>query len=69
LFLGAVSLIVSNYAHLGGLLCGSILGLFLAPVILPESSENAGRLIPKLETGVAILVLASALLFFLPHLR
>jgi rhomboid protease GluP len=69
LFLGAFSPIVSNYAHFGGLLGGSILGLLLAPVILTQSSEADDRLMPKLETGIALLVLASAVLFFLPHLR
>ena len=69
LFLGAFNPIVSNSAHLGGLLGGSILGLIRRPVILTEGSENAGRLTSKLETGAAVLVLASAFLFFLPHLR
>jgi rhomboid protease GluP len=69
LFLGAFSPIVSNYSNLGGLFGGSILGLLLAPMILSESSENAAWLIPKLETGTAALVLAAAMLFFLPHLR
>ena len=40
LFLGAFSPIVSNFDHLGGLLGGSILGLLLAPVILPDHAET-----------------------------
>jgi rhomboid protease GluP len=69
LFLGAFNPIVSNSAHLGGLLGGSILGLLLGPVILEEGPNTDKRLIPKLETGVAVLVLASAAFLFLPHLR
>ena len=69
LFLGAFDPIVSNSALLGGLFGGSILGFFLAPKILTDRHEPDDRLIPKMETGVAILVLASTLLFFLPHLR
>ena len=69
LFLGAFDPIVSNSAHLGGLLGGSILGFFLAPAILTDLREPDDRPLPKLETGVAILVLASTALFFLPHLH
>jgi rhomboid protease GluP len=69
LFLGTFSPVVSNAAHLGGLLGGSILGLLLAPVILNDRSENTSRLISKLEAGTATIVLASTFLFFLPHLR
>jgi rhomboid protease GluP len=69
LFLGAFSPVVSNAAHLGGLLGGSILGLLLAPVILNQRSENTSGLISKLEAGTATIALASTFLFFLPHLR
>jgi rhomboid protease GluP len=69
LFLGVFSPIVSNLVLLGGLLGGSILGLLLVPVILKDGPEAENRLIPKLETAVAILALAWAALLFLPHLR
>lgn len=69
LFLGFFDPIVSNSSHIGGLLGGSILGFFLAPAILTDRGEPDDRLIPKLETGVAILVLSSTFLLFLPHLR
>ena len=68
-FLGTFDPIVSNSALLGGLLGGSILGFVLAPAILADRDEPGDRLIPKLEAGIAILMLASTLLFFLPHLR
>jgi rhomboid protease GluP len=69
LFLGVFNPLVSNLAHLGGLLGGSILGLVLAPVILKEIRETDDRLFPKLQTAIAVLVLASTALLFLPHLR
>jgi hypothetical protein len=66
--LGAFDPIVSNYAHLGGLLGGSVLGFFLAPAPLTDRAQLAARPLTRLETVAAVAALIGTAAFFLPHL-
>jgi rhomboid protease GluP len=66
--LGAFDPIVSNYAHLGGLLGGSVLGFFLAPAPLTDRAQLAARPLTRLETVAAVAALIGTAVFFLPHL-
>jgi rhomboid protease GluP len=66
--LGFFDPIVSNYAHLGGLLGGSILGFFLSPAVLIDRAELDARPVTRLETVGAVIVLIGTATFFLPRL-
>jgi rhomboid protease GluP len=67
--LGLFNPIVSNACHLGGLLCGLVLGAVLPSALLTDRGELGRRLVTRLETGVAAASLLGAASFFLPHLK
>ncbi|WP_165229250.1 rhomboid family intramembrane serine protease [Aquisphaera insulae] len=69
LALGLLSPIVSNACHLGGLLGGLILGALLPPAILTDRRAMARSPVTRLQGAIALGVLASTAMLWLPHLR
>ena len=67
--LGALSPIVSNSCHMGGLAGGLALGAILPPALLSDRAEPAGRAMTSVQTCLAIVVLLGSAIFFLPHLN
>jgi rhomboid protease GluP len=68
LVLGVFNPIVSNSCHLGGLVGGLALGVFLPSALLHDRAELAERPLTRLETAVAVAALLGTAVFFLPHL-
>ncbi len=68
LILGLLSPIVSNTAHIGGLLGGLVLGWLLPAALLTDRRELATRSTSRLLTALAIAALLGTTVFFLPHL-
>jgi membrane associated rhomboid family serine protease len=69
LVLGAFDPIVSNSCHLGGLIGGAILGVFLPSALLTDRRELSNRPFTRLETVAAIAALLGTAVFFLPRLK
>jgi membrane associated rhomboid family serine protease len=67
--LGALNPIVSNSCHMGGLLGGLTLGAILPPALLSDRRELAGRVMTRVQTCLAIVILVASAVFFLPHLN
>jgi rhomboid protease GluP len=69
LVLGALSPIVSNSCHLGGLVGGLILGALLPPAILADRTDLASRPISRLQAALGLATLVGTAVFFVPCLR
>jgi rhomboid protease GluP len=69
LVLGAMSPIVANSCHLGGLLGGLVLGAVLPPALLADRTELARRPVTRLQTALALGALVATAILFLPRLR
>ena len=68
LFIGATMPQVDNLAHLGGLLCGVVLGLILRPAVLDGRAEVNDRAATRAGLALAVLALLGTAAFFVPHL-
>lgn len=68
LFIGAVLPQVDNRAHLGGLLCGSVLGLVLRPAVLEGRDAVNARWTSRAGLVLAASALVGTAAFFVPRL-
>jgi membrane associated rhomboid family serine protease len=68
LALGFLSPAIDNFAHLGGLLGGAVVGLLLRPAVLEGRDKVAAQPLSWIGAALAVAVLGASACFFLPRL-